>query len=137
MKVIKYNWIYLVVLFVIIMMPICFCYANWMTGEGGAQAEFDTMTGGTGAGIQTTEKLPELIGKIISVILGLLGTVLLVLIIYAGWLWMSAGGEPKQVDKAKEYIKNAIMGLVLVLLAYAITDFVIDKLTLVQATGAQ
>jgi hypothetical protein len=45
---------------------------------------------------------------------------------------MSAGGDSKQVDKAKDYIKNAVIGLVLILMAYVITGFVIDKLTLIQ-----
>ncbi len=136
MKFIKHNWIYCIVLVVVSMTPLYLCYANWMTEDDGATIAFEQVAGPAGAGLQT-EKLPELIGKIISVILGLLGTVLLVLIIYAGWLWMSAGGEPKQVDKAKDYIKNAVVGLVLILLAYAITGFVIDKLTLVQSVGTQ
>lgn len=115
----------------IIFFPFAHCYGFL----DDAKIEFAKFA--SGAGEQNIASLPETIGKIISVVLGLLGTVLLVLIIYAGWLWMSAGGESKQVDKAKDYIKNAVIGLVLILLAYAITDFVIEKLTLVQSTGAQ
>ena len=86
-----------------------------------------------GADIETTAELPNIIGSMISVVLGFLGIFLLVLILYAGWLWMSAGGESKQVDKAKDYIKNAVIGLVIILLAYAITSFVIDKIMVVQS----
>jgi Na+-driven multidrug efflux pump len=96
-----------------------------------ASTEFGGLA--TGAEIKTAD-LPTLIGKIISIILGLLGVVLILLIIYSGFLWMTAGGEPKQVDKAQAYIKNAVIGLVVILLAYAITQFVIDKLMLV-STG--
>ena len=95
-----------------------------------AKTEFSGFA--SSSGIETKESLTGVIGKIISVVLGLLGIILLVLIIYAGWLWMSAGGDSKQVDKAKDYIKNAVIGLVLILMAYVITGFVIDKLTLIQ-----
>jgi len=50
------------------------------------------------------------------------------LIIYAGFLWMTAGGNPEQVDKAKQWLTNAIIGLAIILAAYAISGFVIDNL---------
>ncbi|MFH0814960.1 MAG: pilin [Candidatus Falkowbacteria bacterium] len=114
----------------IVLFPVARCHGFLE----GAKTEFEQVT--LGSDVQVTP-LQETIGKIIGVVLGLLGVILIVLIIYAGFLWMTAGGEQKQVDKAKDYIKNAVMGLVIILLAYAITDFVIDKLTLVQTTGAQ
>ncbi|MBI5254563.1 hypothetical protein HY932_02170 [Candidatus Falkowbacteria bacterium] len=90
--------------------------------------DFAAVATKAGFSVGQTQSLPETIGLIIKVILGFLGIVLVVLIIYAGFLWMTAGGEPKNVATAQSYIKNAIMGLVIILLAYAITDFVIDKL---------
>ena len=71
-------------------------------------------------------QLPLLIGKIIRTILGLLGIIFLVLMVYAGFLWMTARGESDAVDKAKDIIKQAIIGVIIVFLAYALTGFVIN-----------
>lgn len=95
--------------------------------------DFQAVAGPSGAGydIGASQTLPQIIGLIIRVILGFLGIILILLIIYAGFMWMTAGGETKNVDKAQAYIKNAVIGLVIILLAYAITDFVIQKMQVV------
>ena len=72
--------------------------------------------------------LPDRIGRIIKIVLGLLGIVLIVIVIYAGFLWMTAGGNEDQVKKARQWLINAIIGLAIILSAYAITDFIITKL---------
>lgn len=58
---------------------------------------------------------------IIRTALGLVGTVLFLLNIYAGFLWMTAGGNEEQVAQAKTTIRNATIGLVIVFSAYSIT----------------
>lgn len=73
------------------------------------------------------------ITQIISVALGLLGIILLVLILYAGFLWMTAAGEEDKIKKAKDILSAAIIGLAIILSAYAITRFVSYNLS--QATG--
>ena len=69
------------------------------------------------------------VANIIRVALGLLGTVALVLIIYAGYLWMTAGGNDEQIGTAKKFLFNTVIGLAIILSAYAIVSFVISKLT--------
>jgi len=76
-----------------------------------------------------TADLTTIIGQIISVFLGLLGIVFLVLVLYAGTIWMTAAGDEKQVTKAKNILIQAVVGLVLTLSAYGITTFVINVLT--------
>ncbi len=68
------------------------------------------------------------IAKIIRVALGLLGIVALVLIIYSGFLWMTAGGNEEQIATAKKFLLNTVIGLAIILSAYAIVSFVISKL---------
>ncbi len=68
----------------------------------------------------------DIIGTLINVVLGLLGIVFLGLVLYAGWLWMTAQGDPKQVDKAKQILINATVGIVITLSAYAITTFIVN-----------
>ncbi|MFA6604048.1 MAG: pilin [Patescibacteria group bacterium] len=78
------------------------------------------------AGIDTgTASLETIIGTIIRSLLGLLGTVFVVFIIYAGYLWMTAQGDSDQIGKAKKIILNASVGLVIILLAWSITEFVL------------
>ena len=66
------------------------------------------------------------IATIIQVVLGLLGTIFVILMIYAGILWMTAGGNDTQVKKAQNSIQRAAIGLFIVVLAYAITYFIFN-----------
>ncbi len=76
----------------------------------------------------------EIIGTLINVFLSLLGIVFLLLVLYAGFLWMTAGGDDKQVEKARKILINATVGLVITLSAYAITTFVVNWIT--EGTGS-
>jgi len=78
-------------------------------------------------GLKTTG-LEARVGGIIASVLGMLGTVFLVLTIYAGVLWMTASGDEGKIEKAKEILKAAIIGLAIVLSAYTITYFVGNRL---------
>lgn len=72
--------------------------------------------------------LPALIGTIVGGLLGLLGIYLLYLFLRAGYLWMTAQGNSKKVDEAKDTMINAVIGLIIVVAAYSIVNFVIDSL---------
>lgn len=88
----------------------------------------NTETVATAAGISTTP-LPIIIARIIRVILGILGIVLVILIIYAGVLYMSSGGDPTKTEKAIKVIRNAIIGLVIVMSSYGIASFILGRLS--------
>lgn len=68
-----------------------------------------------------TNDLTAIIGFIIKMLLSFIGVVFLLLMIYGGYIWMLARGNDQEVEKAKNIIKNAIIGLAVVLSAYAIT----------------
>lgn len=88
------------------------------------QESLDKTAQGTGHKAQTSitsTKLPDLIGKLISYILAFVGVFFLLLMIYGGYIWMIARGNEQEVEKAKNTIIAAIIGLVIILLAYAIT----------------
>ena len=73
--------------------------------------------------------VPTLIGaKIITPAMTLVGTIFLCLMVYAGFLWMTARGDKTQVAKATGLIFDAVVGLIVVLGAYAITYFVINAI---------
>lgn len=69
------------------------------------------------------------VATVIKTVLALVGTVFLVLTIYAGIMWMTAQGEEDRITKAKDMIKAAVIGLVIIMSAYAITAFVTSRLT--------
>lgn len=73
------------------------------------------------AGLSGNSNLATIISVIIQVILGFLGIVFLVLTILAGFKWMMSNGNEKEIDAAKSSLKNSIIGVVIVLAAYAIT----------------
>ncbi len=88
---------------------------------------------GSNAGL-AKKSIPVLVGSYIKAAIGLLGIILVVLIIYAGFLWMTAQGDTEKVKKAKGILSNAIVGLILIFASYAITGFVIDKIISSQST---
>ena len=77
-----------------------------------------------GAGFSKPTDPRESVFLIIRYALGLLGFVFLLLTIYAGFLWMTAGGEEGNIEKAKGILTASTIGLAIILLSYAITVFV-------------
>ncbi|MDO8668005.1 MAG: pilin [bacterium] len=82
-----------------------------------------------GGGVPTPENsLAGIIQVAISAFLGLLGIIFIVLIIYAGFNWMTARGEEEKVTLAKETLVRAVIGLIIIIGAYSITYFVFSNL---------
>jgi hypothetical protein len=78
--------------------------------------------------IKANADLVGIIFKAIQYLLAFLGVVAVVIIIYAGFMWMTAGGNDEKVGKAKKTLMAGLIGLVIILLAYAIATFVIARL---------
>ncbi len=75
------------------------------------------------------------IGGIISAAMGLVGVLFLVLMIYGGFLWMTAAGNEKRVESAKSIMVSAVIGLAIVFGAYAITELVFSTIAPSTSTG--
>ena len=88
------------------------------SGEAGPYVKADATT------------ISEIIGTAVSAFLALLGMIFLVLMLYAGYHWMTARGEEEKVEKAKDTITRAIIGLIIVVGAYAIWAFIFYQLIL-------
>lgn len=71
----------------------------------------------------TSGDLKEVVRSIINTILGLLGFIVVIFIIYAGILYVTDGGSGENLDKAKNIIKNSIIGIVIILASFAIVNF--------------
>ena len=70
----------------------------------------------------------QLARNIINIILGFLGIIAVVIILYAGFQWMTAGGEEEKVGEARQRLIQGAIGLILIIAAWIIAYFVIDAL---------
>lgn len=80
------------------------------------------------AGFGDPKSIPEIVGAIIGTVLGFLGIIFLILVIYGGYLWMLSRGNEEKVLKAKKTLTEATIGLIIILSAYSITFFVFNAL---------
>lgn len=92
-------------------------------------AETGLETTASNAGLQTSNyNVQGFVGGAINAALSIIGVVFLVLIVYGGMLWMLSEGDETKVGKARGLIFHSIIGLILVLSAYAITNFVVGAI---------
>lgn len=104
-----------------------FCLA--LAFAGPALAAHGLETSGAVAGFENTTTNPAvIIGRVIGAVLGFTGVILLLLMIYAGFLWMTAAGNEENIGKAKKIIVSSVIGAIIVLGAYAITSFVTEAI---------
>ena len=84
------------------------------------------------------KSVPELVGSVISVALSLIGFVFLGLALYAGMKWMTAQGNEKDVSLARDTLINAAIGLVVIVAAYSLTNFIFtDVISTVLGTNSR
>lgn len=127
---------YLLTAVFVVLGVLTFMTTAWALDTSSIPKEMGAQLGAVSEGMGGTPQnvdMPVVIMRIVSVTFGLIGVVLVGLLVYAGWMYMTAGGESEQTEKAKTTIRNAIIGLVIVLLSYAIARFVTNSL--LKATG--
>lgn len=88
---------------------------------------------GTYTGLGTKD-IREGVMAVINVLLGFLGIIAIVIILWGGFRWLTSGGNEEKVSEAKKIITAGIIGLVIIFVSYAIAQFVISSL--ITATGA-
>ena len=72
--------------------------------------------------------LPVIIGNLVKVFIGALGIIFLLLTVYAGYLYLTAQGDEDKVKHAKETLQRGVIGLLIIMAAYAISSFVLSTL---------
>ena len=82
-----------------------------------------------------TQDLRVVIARTISAVLGFLGIIVIVVVIWGGFRWMTAGGNEEKVKSAKGILIAGTIGLAIIIMAYAIATFV--AYTLADVTGQQ
>lgn len=78
----------------------------------------------------TVAQMVGIVGNAAQFLLGIVGSVTLLMFIYGGFVWLTSGGNPDKIKKGKEIVIQTVIGLAIVFGAYAGVHF------LVQALGA-
>jgi len=92
--------------------------------NAGEAAQYDISKEGK----QTVFAFSGLVGQIIGVFLSILGVIFLILMLYGGYIWMTAHGKSERVDLARTLIRDAIIGIIIVIGSYAVAWFVLEGL---------
>lgn len=113
--------------FALVAVPLSLSAATGISDLKQNTQNFGKATGlGTGA---RDEDLKTKIANIINIALSFLGIIAVVMIVYSGFRWMTAGGNEDTIRDAKGALKNAVIGLAIIFLAYGITYFVVNQLS--------
>ncbi len=70
-----------------------------------------------------------IIANVINIAMGFLGVIAVCIIVYAGFKWMTAGGEKENTEAATKLMVNGIIGLVIILASWILANFVISQIT--------
>jgi hypothetical protein len=94
---------------------------------------FDPTVGSTATPLKTYSKLGTndpayIVFAIVNTALVFLGMITVILVIVAGFMWLFAGGEEEKIKKAKEILKGAVTGLVIVLGSYGLAQYIFTAL---------
>lgn len=98
----------------------------WGEGDGNTTNAGGIVSDSLG---QSNQSIVLTIAKIIRSSLGLLGIVVVVIVIIGGFEWMAAGGAEDKVSDAKKRILQAVIGMIIILSAFAIAQFIIGSLS--------
>ena len=85
---------------------------------------YKNLAGKSGYNIGVTGNKMDIVVNVIIYVLGFIGLFFLIMVIYSGVQWISAGGNEDTITKAKARLKNSIIGFAVIVLAYALTVFV-------------
>lgn len=118
-----YTYYRRLLFFVRIIVPFIFLRAHAQTRD-----KFNLNAAASDTGVYK-EELPTVIATIVINILGIVGVIFLLLIVYGGMVWMTSGGNEQRIGTAKKLLTSSVIGLVIVMTAYGITYFIIQSLT--------
>ncbi|XOU93918.1 MAG: Mbov_0395 family pilin-like conjugal transfer protein [Candidatus Kerfeldbacteria bacterium] len=74
----------------------------------------------------TTVNPEDITTNTMSWILGLLGLISVIIVLYGGFSWMTAAGNEEKLSKAKKLLTYSIIGLIVILFAWVMVSFVFD-----------
>lgn len=87
-------------------------------------------------GNSTSTDIPTLIGKVIKIAIGIVGSLALAIFIYGGFVWMVSAGNEQQVSKGKAIITWAVLGLIVIFMSYVLVSFVFNSIKATSNTNS-
>ena len=124
MKALTVTFCFSLLLFGVIMTPATGHAASGSGGGGPAQSVPLNNPLGNDAAATSPQAL---IGRVISFVLGIVGSLALLMFIYGGFLWMTSAGKDEKVEKGKQILIWTTAGLALIFLSYALVNFIITQ----------
>jgi cbb3-type cytochrome oxidase subunit 3 len=89
----------------------------------------NNLEGISGAGgVTLSSDVEGMANRVVRSIFYLLGTIFLILVIYGGIVWMKAAGRDEEVARAKRIVSTSVIGIIVLMMSYAITIFVMSRL---------
>ncbi len=85
-------------------------------------------------GVALSSDVGGVAGTVVTIIFSVVGTIFFVLMIYGGFVWIKASGRDEEIARAKRIITTSLIGIIVIMGSYAITNFVLDRLA-GQTTG--
>ena len=93
-----------------------------------AQLDSTNLTDVGTAGGFSTVSAPIIIARVIRVFLGTLGIIFTILVLWSGWIYMTAQGDDTKIKKAKDILKNGIIGMIICIFSYTITTYILNRI---------
>lgn len=99
----------------------CYVSGNCGAASGGSGIKLENPINAT--------SVPQLVNSIVRSILGMVGALALFMFVYGGMLWMTSAGNTNRIEKGKETLTWATIGLVIIFASYAILSFIFTALS--------
>ncbi|SRR6056297_1647796 len=121
----KYFTVLIFILALIVNLSLVFNFA--LAGDAASDiAKQGLQTTADEANISVSNTSPvAAIGKAINILLSVLGVIFLIVVLYGGVLWLTAGGEAENVKKARRMLIEGAIGLIISLGAYSLSEFIV------------
>lgn len=71
--------------------------------------------------------LPGTASNVVNIVFYIVGTLFLILVIYGSFVWLKAAGREEEINRAKKIIYTSVVGLIVVMASYAITNFILSR----------
>ena len=121
----KNNLIKNIVVFIVFMMVVAPVALVGIQAQAAPDLGINYVSGDNGLGLSNADKDPrEMAVNIVKYLMTFLGIIAVIIILYGGFMWMTAAGNEDRIAKAKQIIIAGSIGLVVILAAFIIVQFV-------------
>lgn len=109
-------------LVILIFVVSCFLATNFVLAQPATGVAYAGNIGLQGGG----NDIRDVLVRGLQVVLGFLGIIAVLIVMWGGWLWMTSNGDPAKIDKAKKTLISAVIGLFIILAAFMVVTWIIN-----------